>query len=255
MQIDADGATLHVAVDGDPRGAPLLLWNGAGCTLRMWDLVVPKLADRHRLIRFDVRGTGESTPAADAARYTFEQYADDANRVLDHLGIERTHVWSIAWGSRAALAYCALHPNRVVSFMLSDASIGPADVAAQLDGARRALDRQLAAGIPRFDPPDGWNHHRTPETVPLALAAAGKFDLRGAAAKLTMPVLVATGDHDPNLSSSRELVALAPSARLVVLRDVGHGSVLQRPDLATQAFLDFQDSIAHLPSASAAASG
>jgi pimeloyl-ACP methyl ester carboxylesterase len=162
-------------------------------------------------------------------------------------------VWSIAWGSRAALAYSALHPARVVSLMLSDASIGPADVAAQLDGARRALERQLATGIERFDLPNGWNQHRTPETVPLALAAAAKFDLRAAAAKLTMPVLVATGDHDPNLASSRELVALAPNARLVVLKDVGHGSVLQRPDLATRTFLDFQESIARSPSAGGAA--
>lgn len=252
MQIDSDGTSLHVEVDGDPRGAPLLLWNGAGCTLRMWDLVVPRLAERHRLIRFDVRGTGESAPASDASQYTFEQYADDANRILDRLGVERTHVWSIAWGSRAALAYSALHPARVVSLMLSDASIGPADVAAQLDGARRALERQLAAGIPRFDLPDGWSRHRTPEAVPLALSAAGKFDLRAAAARLTMPVLVATGDHDPNLASSRELVALAPHARLVVLKDVGHGSVLQRPDLASRTFLEFQDSIAGSPSAARA---
>lgn len=62
-----------------------------------------------------------------------------------------------------------------------------------------------------------------------------------------MPVLVATGDHDPNLASSRELVSLAPNARLVVLKDVGHGSVLQRPDLAAQAFLDFQASLAQPP--------
>ena len=54
-----------------------------------------------------------------------------------------------------------------------------------------------------------------------------------------MPTLVATGDHDPNLASSRDLVATAPDAHLVVLENVGHGSVLQRPGLTTDIFLDF----------------
>lgn len=125
MQVECEGATVHAEVDGNPKGAPLLLWNGAGCTLRMWDHVVPRLADRYRVIRFDVRGSGESTPAADPAQYTLGQYAEDANRILDRLQVAQTRLWSMAWGSRAGLAYCALHPARVHSAMLSDASIGP----------------------------------------------------------------------------------------------------------------------------------
>ena len=58
-----------------------------------------------------------------------------------------------------------------------------------------------------------------------------------------MPVLVATGDHDPNLEYSREIVETVPGARLVVMENVGHGSVLQRPDLTTRVFLEFQDSL------------
>ncbi len=43
----------------------------------------------------------------------------------------------------------------------------------------------------------------------------------------------------PNLPSSRDLVAMAADAELVVMENVGHGSVLQRPDLATAIFTDF----------------
>lgn len=241
MRIPVEGATLNVEVDGAEGAPAVLMWHGAHCTARMWDLVVPKLVDDYQLIRFDVRGVGQSTPAANPeVQYTFEQYADDANAILDKLGVERTHVWSMAWGTRAALAYCALNADRVISAVLNDASIGRADVEAQRAGAIAAVEKQIAAGTQKYPKPDGFNVHAHPDAVQPALAASGKFDLRAAVPKLTMPVLVATGDHDPNLESSRELAALAPNATLKIFENVGHGSVLQRPDLTTEAFLEFQ---------------
>jgi len=245
MDFEVEGGRLSIEVDGPTDAPAVLLWNGARCTLHMWDLVVPRLVDRFRLIRFDVRGTGTSTPAADPeTQYTFEQYAADANQILDAYGVACCHVWSMAWGTRAAIAYCAMNPGRVISAALYDASIGAADVEAQGRGRERAVELQIEAGIERFPVPAAWNSHQYPEAVPMALRAAAKFDLVGAVPGLTMPVLVATGDHDPNLASSREAVQLAPNARLVVLENVGHGSVLQRPDLTTETYLEFQDSLA-----------
>jgi pimeloyl-ACP methyl ester carboxylesterase len=239
MKVEVEGAVLHVEVAG-PAGAPaVFLWNGAGCTTRMWDLVVPRLAERLRVVRFDVRGTGQSTPAASPAQYTFEQYAADADAILDRLGIERAHVWAMAWGSRAALAYATLRPGRIQKLALFDASIGPADTEAQARGLREALEKQAAAGIAPFERPKGWNEHVHPEAVSQALGAARRFDLEAAADKLEIETLVATGDHDPNLASSRDLVARAKRARLVVMENVGHGSVLQRPDLTADLFLEF----------------
>ncbi|MCP4756506.1 MAG: alpha/beta fold hydrolase [Proteobacteria bacterium] len=245
MEFEVEGARLNVEADG-PSGAPaLLLWHGAACTLRMWDRVVERLKDRYFSIRFDVRGVGLSSPTADPdTQYTFERYADDANRILDAYGVEKCHVWSMAWGTRAALAYCSLHPERVVSAAFYDASIGRADVAAQRAGGKEALKRQIEAGVEPFERPEGWSFHKHPDSVPAALGAAAKFDLAAVVPKLSMPLLVATGDCDPNLSSSRDLVDRAADARLVVFENVGHGSILQRPDLTTSAFLEFQASLA-----------
>ncbi len=245
MKIAVEGATLNYEIDG-PSGAPaVLFWNGAWCTLRMWDHVVERLKDRFLLIRFDVRGVGLSSPAANPdTQYTFEQYAADANSILDREGIKRCHVWSMAWGTRAAIAYCSLHPDRVVSAALYDASIGRADVNAQREGHNEAVRLQVEAGIEPFEPPEGYTSHDNRDAVAPSLAAASKFDLVAAIPELTMPVLVATGDHDPNLASSRELVDKAPNARLEVFENVGHGSVLQRPDLTTSTFVEFQASTA-----------
>ena len=241
MQVHIETATLNAAADGPEDAQAVLLWHGAHCTLRSWDLVVPMLADRYRLIRFDVRGHGESSPARDpSAEYTFERYAADANGLLDHFGAARCHVWGFAWGARAALAYCALHPERVLSAALYDASVGRPDTEAQREGTREAVRRQRAAGI-RFQPPEGWNVHADPDAAQASLGAMRHFDLPAAVGRLSMPVLVATGDLDPNLPSSRDIAARAPDARLVVLADVGHGSILQRPDLSVQTWLDFQE--------------
>ena len=240
MKFAVEGATLNVVISGRDEAPVLLLWHGANCTAHMWDLVVPQLEDRFRCVRFDVRGVGGSSATEDPqSQYSFEQYAQDAVRILDSIDAATCHVWSMAWGTRAALAFCSLYPQRVESAALFDASIGRADVEAQRAGGREAVQKQLADGIDRFDYPDGWNVHEHPDEVPLAMAAAAKFDLPAAVSRLTMPILVATGDHDPNLASSRELVAAAENARLVVLGNVGHGSVLQRPDLTVRTFLDF----------------
>ena len=47
------------------------------------------------------------------------------------------------------------------------------------------------------------------------------------------PVLLATGDHDPNLNSTKKISERISDARLEILANVGHGSVLQRPDLSS----------------------
>lgn len=241
--IDIEGAQLNIAVDGSDTARSVLLWHGAGCTLQMWDHIVSRLNKDYRFIRFDIRGVGASVAAQGRSQYTFEQYARDAATILDSLGIDQCHIWSMAWGSRAALAFCSLYPGRVRSAALYDASIGRADVAAQKLGHQQALARQAEAGIQAFKLPEGWNHHQNDETMQLAMSAAALFDLPSAAKKLLMPILVATGDHDPNLNSSRELVTTVASARLEVMKNVGHGSILQRPDLTAAIFTEFQNSL------------
>jgi pimeloyl-ACP methyl ester carboxylesterase len=147
----------------------------------------------------------------------------------------------MAWGSRAAMAYCSLNPEKVISAVFSDASIGVADVEAQKLGAKEAFLKQSESGIEPFIKPTGWNEHLNPETVSSALAAARKFNLNNAIQYLNMPVMVMTGDHDPNLDSSKEIVRQLSNAELVILEEVGHGSVLQRPDLASKNFIHFHN--------------
>ncbi len=149
----------------------------------------------------------------------------------------------MAWGTRAAIAYCSLNPEKVLSAVFSDASIGMADVTAQKEGAKKALSIQDKAGVPRFDLPLGWNEHLDSDTAQLSLSAASKFNLSDVIEGLTMPIRIMTGDHDPNLHSSKQILQRLPSAELKILEGVGHGSVLQRPDLTLDNFIEFHNSL------------
>lgn len=245
MQLTVNGANLRVEVDGSPQLPALLLWPPGRCTLRVWDHLTPLLAERFRVLRVDVRGFGESAPdaAAGEAQYNFEQYAEDAGAVLDHFGIDRCHVWSQSWGTRAAIVFCALAPQRVLSAALYAANTGPADVAAQREGTKRAAELRRNAGIETLPPSTNFMGHADVETARRATQAA-PYDLAAMVPRLSMPVLIATGSHDPNLTSSRVVAAEAPRATLRVLEPVGHNAILEHPQMALDAFLEFQDGLA-----------
>ena len=242
MELELDHAKLNFDTKGNQNNPPLVLWHGAGCTLKMWDLVTKELQKSFYTIAFDIRGAGKSINLTqDNESYTFERYSKDLNKILEFLDIERFHIWSMAWGTRAAIAYSSLHADRVISAVFSDASIGKADVEAQKAGLKDALALQDKSGLKRYAMPEGWNEHLNTESARLSLGAASKFDLKKAFAKLSFPFLIMTGDHDPNLTSSKDMLNQSDTGELRVLKNVGHGSVLQRPDLTVKNFLDWHN--------------
>ena len=240
MELELDHAKLNFVTKGNQNNPPLVLWHGAGCTLKMWDLVTKELQKSFYTIAFDIRGAGKSINLTqDNESYTFERYSKDLNKILEFLDVERFHIWSMAWGTRAAIAYSSLNADRVISAVFSDASIGKADIELQKAGLKKALTLQDRSGIERYAMPEGWNVHLNNESARLSLGAASKFDLKQAFEEISFPFLVMTGDHDPNLTSSQDMLNHSDMGELRILKNVGHGSVLQRPDLTVKNFLDW----------------
>jgi len=246
-RVPVEGAALHVEIDvdgldrgsgpGDGQGqgnhsrpTTLFTVNGAFCTVRVWDNVVGLLQPGLRVVRHDVRGTGRSSPGP-ADDYRFERYADDLIALADHLSVDTMLVWGMAWGARVALVTAARHPERVARLVLSDFAIDPADPDAQRAGARGAAAAREAAGITEAPKPEGWNHHDDPDEATKAMAATRLHpDLMPFVSQVRGPTLIATGDHDPNLISSRRALPAFANGRLVVVPHAGHGLVRQRPD-------------------------
>ena len=224
----ADGAVLQIETSGS--GPAVVLVNGAFCTLRQWDRIVDLLGERFRFVRHDVRGSGRS-PGGEASGYCFEQYADDIVQVLDRLDLPQAAIWGMAWGARVALIAAVRHAKRFGRLVLSDLGIDPADVEAQKAGAQAAKAARAAAGIEEIERPDGWRHHVDFDSARKAMAATFLHeDLMPFVEQVRQPTLVATGEHDPNLASSRRALSGLSDARIEVLPLTGHGSVLQRPD-------------------------
>jgi len=94
-------------------GPPVVLVHAGVTDHHLWDAVTPTLAATHTVIRYDLRGFGESAPPTTPFRET-----DDLAHLLDHLGHDRVHVVGASWGGRIALDFTLAHPTRVRSLTL-----------------------------------------------------------------------------------------------------------------------------------------
>ncbi|MET0386058.1 MAG: prolyl aminopeptidase [Polyangiales bacterium] len=103
---------------GNPNGKPALFVHGGpggGTTpaqARFWD------PTRYRIVLFDQRGCGRSTPHASLERNTTWDLVSDMEALRVHLGIPRWQVFGGSWGSTLALAYAERHPERVTELVL-----------------------------------------------------------------------------------------------------------------------------------------
>jgi proline iminopeptidase len=103
---------------GNPNGAPVVFLHGgpgAGASpthRRFFDPAV------YRIIIFDQRGAGRSTPLGETRQNTTELLIADMEMLRQQRGIERWHVFGGSWGSTLALAYAQMHPERCASLIL-----------------------------------------------------------------------------------------------------------------------------------------
>ena len=76
------------------------------------------IRSHYRIILFDQRGCGQSTPHAELAENTTWDLVADMERLRQHLGIDRWQVVGGSWGSTLALAYAETHPERVTELVV-----------------------------------------------------------------------------------------------------------------------------------------
>ncbi len=72
----------------------------------------------YRIVIYDQRGAGASTPLGELTDNTTPHLVADLERLREHLGIERWLVFGGSWGSTLALAYAEAHPDRVLGMVL-----------------------------------------------------------------------------------------------------------------------------------------
>src|SRR5258705_13800106 len=87
--LDIADVTLRYRLDGAPGAPVLVLGNGLGTALSMWDAQIPALSRTFRVLRYDTRGHGESSIGGEPC--TMERLGRDVVGLLDGLGIDRAH--------------------------------------------------------------------------------------------------------------------------------------------------------------------
>jgi proline iminopeptidase len=110
--------TLYFEECGNPDGKPALVLHGgpgAGCNPKMRQFHDPSA---YRIILFDQRGSGRSTPHADLADNSTWDLVADIEKLRNHLGIPAWQVFGGSWGSTLALAYAQKHPEPVTELVL-----------------------------------------------------------------------------------------------------------------------------------------
>lgn len=103
---------------GNPDGKPVVFLHGGpggGTEPKQRQFFDPA---RYRIVLFDQRGSGKSTPHAHLEDNTTWHLVADMEAIRVHLGIERWQVFGGSWGSTLALAYAEKHPERVTELVL-----------------------------------------------------------------------------------------------------------------------------------------
>jgi proline iminopeptidase len=110
--------SVYFEESGNPDGKPVVFLHGGpgGGTVpeqrRFFD------PERYRIVLFDQRGCGHSTPHAELSENTTWELVGDIERLRAHLDIARWQVFGGSWGSTLALAYAQTHPRRVTELVL-----------------------------------------------------------------------------------------------------------------------------------------
>ena len=247
-------AVNHV-VHGPPDAPVLVLAGSLGSTHRMWDAVVPALAEHLRVVTYDARGHGGS-PAPEG-RYAIDDLADDLVLLLDALGVERGHLGGLSMGGMTAMRRAARDPERVgtLTLLCTSARLGPAQgwldraAAVRAGGAASVaptvVERWLTPAAAQRDPAlvaslVEMMSSSSSHGYAACCEAIAEMDLRPDLAAITAPTLAIAGEQDPATPPEHlQLIADGiPGARLEVLSPAAHLAVLEQPAAITRLVLD-----------------
>lgn len=252
----ANGIRQHYRLEGDPGLPVLVLAHPVGFDLRLWDDLVPRLSPTWQVLRYDLRGHGETevTPGD----YSVEQLAADALLLTYELGLERFAFCGVSLGGLVGLWLGANHPRALTNLVVSNASARlplprkewDLRIALAIDSgmagfAEGIRNRMFSATYRASDGPqfaalvDGFLA-MNPKAYASALAALRDADLRPLLGHITVPTLVIGGEQDLAVPRDHieQIAREVPGAQLCILPG-GHLSPVEVPDLTSEKLLRF----------------
>jgi len=253
---DVNGTRLYYEISG--FGEPIVLIHGGYCDLRVWDDQIQDFSERHKLIRYDLRGHGKSALPTPNESY---KHHEDLKALLEHLGIPEAHICGHSFGSGIAVDFALSYPEMCKSlisggpivFGYSSSSmealssfVNKVDSMFKEKGKKAATD-YFYAGFYYKDQNvldrlkeitldySFWHAlHEDPMEVvhPLAIEQIES---------ISKPTLIITSDND--VEPCREIAVLMEkrirNSKRVVIADAGHDFNLEKPFEFNRIVLDF----------------
>lgn len=257
-----DAPALHYVVH-EPRhvNGPrhvVVLSHALGCDLSMWNGLVEALADECRVITYDHRGHGRS--AVPDAPYDMEALADDAAHIIRETEGAPV-VWiGISMGGMVGQELALRHPSLVSALVIANStSRYPEEAQTAWQQRIVTLEQQGIPGIveatlQRFFSPAF--HERAPATVDAFRRRLLSTELQGYLGcchavrainttdrlpHIAVPVQVIASEQDQGtpVAMAKAMVEKLPRAKLTVLPDAAHLSVIEQPDAFARIVKDF----------------
>jgi pimeloyl-ACP methyl ester carboxylesterase len=244
--IDRNGVRLYYEDEG--RGPALLLTHGYSATLRMWEAQVVALADRFRVLRWDMRGHGASDSPEDPAAYTHAATVADMAAVLDTAGVDRAVVGGLSLGGYMSLEFHLAHPERVRALVLCDTGPGY-----KKDEARESWNLYAESfarkyeehGLEALGSSAELRMARHRNATGLARAARGILVQRDARVIESLPgirvptLLVVGSDDKPFMTGMRYMADKIPGSVHAVIDGAGHAPNVEKPTEFNAVLADF----------------
>jgi pimeloyl-ACP methyl ester carboxylesterase len=250
LSVTRNGVSLAVQDAGE--GTPVVLLHGLTAT-RRYVVMGSSLLERtgHRVVAYDARGHGKSSPAPDHAAYRYEELVADLEAVLDAREIERAVLAGASMGAHTLLRFALEKPERVLGLVVITPAFDPItnDDPERLAGWDALADGLERGGVEGFieaygEPRDGpWGdtvvkvirqrlaQHEHPAALADAIRAVPRSHPFGQVANLgaiSTPTAVVASDDEPDPGHPRAIgeayAAAIPGARLVTDRP-GHSPI------------------------------
>ena len=260
---DLGDISIHYKRRGE--GPPCLGVMGFALDQRFWGSAIPAVVPTHEFITFDNRGVGRSTGAIPS---TFDEMANDAVRLLDHLEIEKTVVFGVSMGGAVAQRIALDNPDRVSALILGITFGRPIEFMRRQHEVARQLIRAVGpdgltqASLLRMFTPEFFEMGRENVDALVAafmtddeavggedallaqLDALDKHDVLEDLRSVDVPTLVFGSKMDQMVPgfASVELSEALPNARLVMF-DSGHGVMVEQMDAVNGVVSDFLASL------------
>jgi len=258
MKIKANGIVQSYQLSGKSGAPVVLLSHSLSSSGVMWAPQLTELEQQFQVLRYDVRGHGQS--AAPAGEYSLSQLAADVIALLDGLAIERVHFVGLSMGGMIAQVVALQYPHRLRSLVLCDTAarvpesaqaVWPLRIeAARRDGMASLADvtiaRWFTAGFIAKNSLILQQIYQQICDTPTegfigCLHAISRLDQLEQLASISLPVLIMVGEDDPAtpLAESVAMHAQIAGSRMVTIKGAFHLSNVEQTAVFNSHLLQF----------------